>query len=135
MVLDEYKRLISMHLFAAIVFSIGSLICHQKSERSFFWDGHQFPVCARCTGVYLSGAAGAIGWIALKVARRWRSIAIDPRAARNLIVLAALPTAVSLATGTIGWWDGSNLTRSLLAIPLGVCGGAMVAAVSTKDLR
>ena len=25
--------------------------CHQKAERSFFFRGYQFPVCARCTGV------------------------------------------------------------------------------------
>lgn len=25
--------------------------CHQLPERSFFWKDHQFPVCARCTGV------------------------------------------------------------------------------------
>lgn len=24
--------------------------CHCKSERSFFWRGRQFPICARCTG-------------------------------------------------------------------------------------
>lgn len=28
--------------------------CHQRSDRSFFWHGYQFPVCARCTGVILS---------------------------------------------------------------------------------
>lgn len=27
-------------------------ICHRKPERSFFFRGHQFPVCARCTGFY-----------------------------------------------------------------------------------
>ncbi|HEY8930600.1 MAG TPA: DUF2085 domain-containing protein [Mucilaginibacter sp.] len=27
--------------------------CHQKPERSFFWKGKQFPVCARCTGLYV----------------------------------------------------------------------------------
>ena len=26
--------------------------CHQISERSFFIKGYQFPVCARCTGVF-----------------------------------------------------------------------------------
>ena len=26
-------------------------ICHRLSERSFFYKGKQFPVCARCTGV------------------------------------------------------------------------------------
>ena len=27
-------------------------ICHRIPERSFFIKGHQFPVCARCTGFY-----------------------------------------------------------------------------------
>lgn len=27
--------------------------CHQIPERSFFYHGYQFPVCARCTGVVL----------------------------------------------------------------------------------
>jgi len=26
--------------------------CHRRPDRSFFWRGKQFPVCARCTGVY-----------------------------------------------------------------------------------
>ena len=33
---------------------IRNLICHRKPERSFFIKGHQFPVCARCTGFYIS---------------------------------------------------------------------------------
>ncbi len=27
--------------------------CHQMPERSFFFKGYQFPVCARCTGVLI----------------------------------------------------------------------------------
>ncbi|WP_347529071.1 DUF2085 domain-containing protein [Mucilaginibacter sp. CAU 1740] len=27
--------------------------CHKMPERSFFWKGRQFPVCARCTGLYI----------------------------------------------------------------------------------
>lgn len=34
--------------------NITSLICHRKPERSFHIKGHQFPVCARCTGFYIS---------------------------------------------------------------------------------
>lgn len=34
--------------------------CHQRADRSFFYRGHQFPVCARCTGVFI-GQVLAIG--------------------------------------------------------------------------
>lgn len=27
--------------------------CHQLPERSFFFKGKQFPVCARCTGIHI----------------------------------------------------------------------------------
>ena len=27
--------------------------CHRKPERSLFWKGKQFPVCARCTGIHI----------------------------------------------------------------------------------
>lgn len=27
--------------------------CHQLPERSFFLNGYQFPVCARCTGIII----------------------------------------------------------------------------------
>ena len=32
--------------------NITKYICHRMPERSFFIKGHQFPVCARCTGFY-----------------------------------------------------------------------------------
>ncbi|MEO7158485.1 MAG: DUF2085 domain-containing protein [Vicinamibacterales bacterium] len=124
-----------MDLLLATIFAIGGVICHQRPERSFFVDGHQLPVCARCTGLYLSGAIGLTVWWAIKLARRWRPTAIDPRLAVRLLLMAAAPTAISLISGAIGWWDGSNLTRALVAIPLGVSAGAIAAAVSTKDLR
>ncbi|HJU44926.1 MAG TPA: DUF2085 domain-containing protein [Vicinamibacterales bacterium] len=124
-----------MDLVVALAYAVGSVICHQLPERSFFIDGRQLPVCARCTGLYASGVVGLLGWIALKSARRWRRIAVSPRAALAVVAAAALPTAMSYVTGVTGIWDGSNVTRALLAMPLGVAAGAVVAAVATKDLR
>jgi uncharacterized membrane protein len=124
-----------MELFLAFVYAAGSVICHQLAERSFFLDGRQLPVCARCTGLYLSGAAGFLGWCIWKTARRWRRFVVPPRAAVAIVIIAAVPTALSYATGVIGVWDGSNITRALRAVPLGASTGAVVAAVATKDLR
>ena len=124
-----------MDLLGEFIFAVGSIICHQRPERSFFLDGHQLPVCARCTGLYLSGAFGLLAWGVLKVARRWRPIAIDPRRAARVLLTAAIPTGLSVAAATLGVWDGTNVTRTVLAIPLGAAAGAIVAAVATKDLR
>ena len=32
--------------------------CHQLPERSFSFRGKQFPVCARCTGVFIGEVLG-----------------------------------------------------------------------------
>lgn len=47
-----------------LMMEIGSVAgCHQLPERSFFYRGHQFPVCARCTGVLLGQLVGGIGFL------------------------------------------------------------------------
>lgn len=36
------------------LWAMGSAVCHQLPEHSFSLNGHQFPLCARCTGSFLS---------------------------------------------------------------------------------
>lgn len=36
-----------------LLYILGSAVCHQLPERSFFLGGHQLPVCMRCSGTYL----------------------------------------------------------------------------------
>src|SRR5215216_6576523 len=124
-----------MSLLIALVYAIGSVICHQRPDRSFFVDGHQLPVCARCSGLYVSGAIGFAAWFVAKAVRGWRCASVDPRIALRTIVIAAVLTVLSLAAAAIDVWDGSNVTRAILVLPLGACAGVIVAAVATKDLR
>jgi len=42
------------------VFSIGSSVCHQIPSHSFSVRSVQFPVCARCTGLYLGSFIGIV---------------------------------------------------------------------------
>lgn len=41
--------------------------CHQMPERSFFYKGRQFPVCARCTGVALGQLTAVVMNILFKI--------------------------------------------------------------------
>ncbi len=124
-----------MHLALAFAYAAGSVICHQRPDRSFFWMGLQLPVCARCTGLYASAAMTMVMWWGARMLTRSAPLAFTPANALRMLSIAAVPTAASWLSGVLGVWDGSNLTRALLAIPLGCSAGAVVAAVSTKDLR
>jgi len=118
---------------AAFAYSAGAVVCHQLPERSFAWAGQQWPVCARCSGIYLGVLVGLVAW--LLVRGRWRARPGDPRRTLRWLAMAAAPTAVSWISGVLGVWDGTNLIRFALALPLGMAGGAIVAAVAAKDLR
>jgi anti-sigma-K factor RskA len=52
-----------------------------------------------------------------------------------VLLIAALPTLVTVASAWAGLWDASNLWRAALAIPLGVSLAAVIAAVAAGDLR
>lgn len=38
-------------------------VCHKMPSRSFFYKGKQFPICARCTGIFVGYIIGIITWI------------------------------------------------------------------------
>lgn len=47
----------------------GRLGCHQMPERSFFWKGYQFPVCARCTGVIIATIIATFVFVFKKISK------------------------------------------------------------------
>ncbi len=110
-------------LGAAVVYGVGAVICHQRPERSFSSWGVSWPVCARCTGIYM-GAAGA-ALVGLLQRRRRRSP--RPAAVGPALAAAMLP---SLATLIFEWTTGAtpgNVTRLLAGLPIGV---AVIAAIA-----
>jgi uncharacterized membrane protein len=119
---------------AGLVYLVGAVVCHQRPERSFHIDGVQLPVCARCTGLYLGGALGVVMWLIWRSLRRRPPIAIDPRRAGVALLIASAPTAITVATASVGLWDLSNAGRAMLALPMGVAAGAVLAAFVSNDL-
>ena len=98
-----------------LVFGMGGLVCHQRPERSFHVRGTQLPVCARCLGLYLSGAVGAlVGWFGRSGV---------PRRTRTALFAAAAPTALTVLLEWTGAAAPSNFIRAVAALPLGGLAG------------
>jgi uncharacterized membrane protein len=116
----------------ATLYVAGSLICHQRPERSFHIAAAQLPVCARCLGLYMGGAAGLLIWA---VASRRRQAAWPRRAALTTLAASTLPTAATIASAWLGLGDPANAWRAALALPLGAAGGLVVGAATTNHLK
>ena len=79
---------------SAGTYLVGSLICHQRPDRSFRPWGVQMPVCARCAGLYLGAAVGALlAWVRRPAGRGTARTA--SRALRMMVLAAAVPTGAT----------------------------------------
>ena len=101
--------------FTDLIFRFGSYICHQRPERSFHWDGHAWPVCARCLGLYTAAPVGAV--LAIVV----RGQAVFPGGRKNFLLLciAAIPTFITWMLEHAAGMGITNGLRFGAALPLG----------------
>lgn len=79
---------------------IGYALCHQIPERSFFAHDHQYPLCARCTGMYLGLVTG---FLFLIVRRRVKAARLPPAPIAATLVLFIVLMGI----------DGINSTLSI----------------------
>jgi uncharacterized membrane protein len=78
--------------------------CHQMPDRSFSYEGYQFPVCARCTGVIIGELVSIITILcALKISLVYAAVMIVP-----LVVDGGLQY--------INIWKSNNLRRIITGI-------------------
>ena len=114
---------------AAAVYGIGSVLCHQRPERSFHMWSVQLPVCARCTGIYLGAAAAALAAMAAPETMT----ATIRRISRPVVALmvAAMP---ALATLVYEWTMGETPSNGIRAAS-GVVLGVVVMAVLLTEVR
>src|SRR5882724_8179404 len=90
-----------------------SYVCHQIPERSFFIAGHQFAVCARCTGLY---AGFTVATVVYPIVRSLRQTEAP---ARKWLFLAAAPLAIDFAVGYFGIWENTHSSRFVTGALLG----------------
>lgn len=84
--------------------AVGYAVCHQIPERSFSFNGHPLPLCARCTGTF-----SAALWVFISAAARGRGRAGQLPPVRVALVLV----------GFILIWavDGLNSYLNLIDMP------------------
>lgn len=104
---------------AASTYRVAARVCHQRPERSFHLAGTQLPVCARCFGLYASGAVAAVAALGAGTRRRTPDV---PRA-RLAFAIAAVPTVATVALEWAGLWYPGNVVRAMAALPLGATAG------------
>jgi uncharacterized membrane protein len=100
-------------VFALAVYGAFGHLCHQIPERSFFIAGHQFAVCARCTGIYAGFTVATLGY---PLVRSLRRIDTPPR---RWLFLSAVPLAIDFSLGFFGLWENTHLSRFLTGALLG----------------
>ena len=127
-------------VWTSVLYAAASRICHQRPERSFHSAGVKWPVCGRCSGLYLAAPLGALA--AVSMSRRRRRPATGRatnRRIRNanvtLVALASLPTAVTVLAEWTGLLPVSTLARALAAMPLGAAIAFVIVRVATKTPR
>jgi uncharacterized membrane protein len=110
------------------VYQLGSIICHQRPERSFHLGSMPFPVCARCTGIYAGAAATGIVALAVMASQERRTSRNTARPhgsrrdvmrSRAALAVCAAPALVTLLVEWAGGRAPSNEIRALSGLALG----------------
>lgn len=90
---------------SAFLYLFFSPICHQMPERSFFVFDHQFPVCARCAGIYAGAFMGSF------FARK--------KSFSPLFLIAAVTPLVIDGGTQLFWRESTNTLRFITGIIAG----------------
>jgi uncharacterized membrane protein len=98
-------------------------LCHQMPERSFHFKGRQFPVCARCTGIF-------IGYFTLPL---FHFGIIHP--SFLLLILLATPFLLDSITQTMGLRESNNTLRFITGFLFGAAQVALVVIIGQLLLQ
>lgn len=110
--------------YEQIIAQFGHGLCHQLPERSFVAAGIQFPVCSRCTGIY-------IGFVFVVATLLWFYRGRHPRggATAQFYVLVALGVA-AMAWDGLTSYSGIRATSNLLRLVTGTLFGGSLGLVT-----
>lgn len=78
--------------------------CHQMYERSFTYRGYQFPICARCTGIFIGQIIGLI--LGFRLDLLWSILLIIPMGIDGTVQLIKIKQSNNLRRVITGFIAG-----------------------------
>jgi uncharacterized membrane protein len=106
---DNAATIGRMNPFAATVYLIGDVNCHQLKDRSFFLNGNQMPYCARDTGIFIGLAIGMLLLLLLSPKFSWLAL-----------IALCIPILADGGIQLITNYESTNLLRLITGLLGGV---------------
>ncbi|RAP44578.1 MAG: hypothetical protein BZ135_08030 [Methanosphaera sp. rholeuAM6] len=78
-------------------------LCHQRPDRSFFFRGHQFPLCARCTGFLVGTVTYCVYSFLVPICYTYELLFVS--------ILIQLPYIIDGTTQILGLRESNNALR------------------------
>ncbi|MBC7107584.1 MAG: DUF2085 domain-containing protein [Methanomassiliicoccales archaeon] len=108
--IDNAEIVERMNPLPRIIYTIGDIYCHQKSDRSYFINGNQMPFCARDFGIF---AGLTLGMLIALLAPKIRINAIT-------FVLMFIPLVIDGALQLLTSYESTNPLRLFTGILAGI---------------
>jgi len=102
---------------------IAFVACHRRADRSFFFRGRQFPVCARCTGILAGYLVYPLFLLDLVALPAWLGLLLN------------LPAGVDGVTQALGSRSSTNPLRLATGLMSGVGQVALISSAGRAIAR
>lgn len=91
------------------------VFCHRRPDRTLKLKGRYFPVCARCTGIYLGALCTLLSSYFIK-----DSILTDYKYLFFISLILMIPTTVDGITQLLKWRESNNFIRVTTGLFCGI---------------
>lgn len=114
------------------LYFLGRSVCHQIPERSFFIHNIQFPLCARCTGIY---TGMFMGFLYILIRKRHKGNKPPSIKYVILMIIFLLPMIIDGLTSYLGFRSTNNNIRIITGLMFGVIIPVFIVLISNFDVQ
>ena len=116
--IDNWELYTGLDPFSTFAYTSGDFLCHQLSERSYFLNGNQIPVCARCLGISTALSVGLI-------AASYRRFVIGP----VMLTVGIAPAFADVLLQTLTVYESSNPVRLITGLISGLTVALVISTI------